>query len=840
MDMNLALKTLHEQHETLLSEYDRLLREVQSIDALHENKELRQKIDETTARCEILEKQYRQVSRENLQLKLSLQEQMLDEKLSIIKISKEKLQAYFSAATKEHADRLSAAEAQAKQKVMELKKSALQGIDGEMSIILQNLSIYENTIIQKLRERHDQFNTGMVTNIQEYTVQLDEMAAEPINPEVTQRRIKQNEIEMKLGLNWVNKLGILLILFGVGTAAQYTYSTWFTDSMRGAAIFVLGGIFLVGGEGFYRKGKDVFAAGLLGGGISIIYCGIFYSYFLLKIIGLDAGIGLSVLTTFVAVSLSVRYRSETICALGLVGGYLPFFTYIVKFGLHGNAYYAAMGYLFILNLFVMLVSFYQRWNRIHYVSMLLHVPSLFYISSGATDKAMAILYAVASFSMYLGIILAYPLKYRQSLRQVDVILLGGNTVISCSILYLLFRQAAWASYQGLLAMGFCLVYAALAHLVTKRMPEEKNALGLFYATSLTFAILMIPFQFGIRWTSMGLLVEGIILILYGLKVKETRLEKAGLLIFGLCIGAFYLFDWLRFFMHQRTSFFEFKYFSVMLGMTGISGLYLIDLHKNGFARYGKNWVRIHWFKYFTIINLWLYLMHIGEHLLRKLMAPIYNLQFYTFLVIAGITMAFAFLLPRLPLVRDKVVMRISQLLYIFSIFLVLSINFALPAVKNINHGTAEAYVALGVLIAYNLLILGVVYEIILDLIQRQYRSYEVYPMTMLLFTLGNVTIFLARQFHLSSTNLAFSVLYLLAGLAAIQYGFRRKYAHLRRTGLALALLATTKLFVYDLFFLTSFNKILAYFCFGFVLLGISYLYQKLKKDEEKQIDDKNE
>ena len=184
-------------------------------------------------------------------------------------------------------------------------------------------------------------------------------------------------------------------------------------------------------------------------------------------------------------------------------------------------------------------------------------------------------------------------------------------------------------------------------------------------------------------------------------------------------------------------------------------------------------------------------------------------------------------------------MRISQLFYVLSVLLVLSINLTLPAVKDISHGTAEEYVALAVLIAYNLLIMGVVREVALDLVQRQYRSYEAFPMAMLLFTLGNVTLFLARQFHLSSTNLTFSILYLLAGLAAIQYGFRLKYAHVRRTGLALALLATTKLFIYDLFFLTSFNKILAYFCFGFVLLGISYLYQRLIKDEGKQPDGKD-
>ena len=840
MELSLALNTLREQHERLLTEYDRVLREVQDIDVLRENKELRQNIDETAALCKALEMQYRQVSQENLQLKLSLQEQMLDEKLLIIKISREKLRAYFADATKEHADRLSTAEAQVKQKVTELKKASYREIDGEMETIIHDLSIYENTIMQILCARNDQFNAGLAAHAEENTRQLDELAAEPISPEVAQKRIKQNELEMKVGLNWVNKLGVLLILLGVGTAAQYTYSTWFNDSMRGAGIFALGGLFLLGGEWFYRKDKDVFATGLLGGGISIIYCGIFYSYFLLKIIGLDAGIGLSVLTTATSVILSVRYRSQTICALGLVGGYLPFFTYIAAFGLHGNSYYAAMGYLFALNFSVMLVSFHQRWSIIHYVSMVLHIPSLFYLSFGAADKPIAIMYSAASFSTYLGVILAYPLKYRQSLRRVDVILLGANTLLSCAILYLLFKQAAWGDFQGLLAMGFCLVYAALARLVTRRMPEERYALGLFYATALTFAILMVPFQFGVRWTSMGLLVEGVILVLYGLKKNEARLEKSGLLIFGLCIGAFYLFDWLRFLAHHATPFFEFKYFFVITGMVGISGLYLLDLQKNGFARYGKNWVRIHWFKYFAIFNVWIYLMHIGGHLLRQLMAPGYYQRFYYLLLIAGITMALAYLLPRWSLVRDKAVVRISQLFYALSVVLVLGINLVLPAVRNISHGTAEEYVALAVLIAYNLMMFGIVREIARHLIQSQYRSYEVYPMALLLFGLGDVTLFLARQFHFGSTNLTFSLMYLLVGLTAIHYGFRHKYANVRRTGLALSLLATTKLFIYDLTFLTSFNKILAYFCFGFVLLGISFIYQRLKNDKETQTDGENE
>jgi hypothetical protein len=38
---------------------------------------------------------------------------------------------------------------------------------------------------------------------------MDGLASEEIIEEVAQKRIKQNQIEMKIGLNWVNKIGIL-------------------------------------------------------------------------------------------------------------------------------------------------------------------------------------------------------------------------------------------------------------------------------------------------------------------------------------------------------------------------------------------------------------------------------------------------------------------------------------------------------------------------------------------------------------------------------------------------------------------------------------------------------
>jgi hypothetical protein len=826
MEVGKSLEALRQRQQELLQDYERLLREVQGLDVLRENESLRTELAEAKGRFEALEKRYSQTAEENQQLRLSLQEQILDEKLNILKVSREKLRTYFAAVEKGYDNRLTAAEKQTLAEIDSLKAMALKNFDTELAAIAGDLSECAAKVRELVRRQREGFSAAMAERAGNYDQRMDELAAEPVSQAVIERRIRQNQIEMKIGLNWVNKIGIILILFGVGAAAKYSFATWFNGHMKGASIFLLGGLLLAAGEWFYRKGREVFAAGLLGGGVAVLYCGIFYSYFLLKIINLYSGMGLSVLVTATAVAMAVRYRSQTICALGLVGGYLPFFSYLLAFGLKGDAYYAAMGYLFLLNLAILLVSFHQKWVRVNYVSMLFHLPSLVYLVSGDASAAIGILYAVASFATYLGITLAYPLSYRQGLGRTDVILLGINTVTSCAIMYKLFQSAGWGEYNGLLALGFCLSYAGLAKLVETKMGEEKYTLFLFLATAVTFAVLMIPFQFGVRWMSLGWLVEGIILIIYGLRYNQLRLEKSGRLIFGLCIASFYLVDCLHLLPFGRGAhYFDLKYFAMIAGMVIVAGAYLLNLKRQEVCGYG--WEKIHWFKYFTIINVWVYLMYECGRIFDFTMIAGHHAVFYKHILMAMVTLAMAYGLPRLTLVMDKIVYYLCLAFYGIAVLLGTYINLTIPVLQGTMATQPVEYGALAVLVAYNLLILIVIREVVPSVLKQHYFNLEMYPLAMLLVLLGNITAVLIVQFKLGSTNLLFSLVYLFAALAAIIYGFRHKYIYVRRVGLGLALLSTTKLFIFDLSFLTSLSKIFAYFCFGFVLLAISYLYQRL-------------
>ncbi len=833
MNVSESLEALRHQHQALSREYDRVLKEIEGLDMLQENTVLRQEIAGLTSRCNELENEYRQAADENMQLKLSLQEQILDEKLNILKVSREKLDTYFTAAAKEHENSLTEAESRAKWEIEELKKAAAQKLSDEMGPIIEELNRYGAVLQEKIRQRREDFAGQLTASVATFTNRTDELAAGEISDEIIRKRIKQNEIEAKIGLNWVNKLGIILILFGVGAAAQYSYAQWFGNHTKGTFIFLLGGLLLAGGEWFYRQDKEVFAAGLLGGGISVLYCGVFYSYFLLNIIGLYTGMALSVLVTAAAVTLAVRYRSQTICGLGLVGGYLPFFSYMFAIGLSGDAYYTAMGYLFLLNLAVMLVSFRQKWNIINYISMLFHAPSLLYLVFGAASAPIGIVYAAASFATYLAIILAYPLTYRQGLGRADTMLLGFNTVFSCGVIYWLFQVAGWSGYNGLLALGFCLIYAGLARLVESLMSAEKYTLLLFYVTSLTFAVLMIPFQLGVRWMSMGWLIESLLFIIYGLRQQQIRLEKTGWIIFGLCLISFYLVDWFRLLPVGRSGrYFDVKYFAVMAAMLLVTVTYLSDLRKNGVGRYSRYWEKIHWFKYFTVINLWYYLVYTTGRIFDSFVPYSYYSYFYRLILAVSVTLVMAYCLPRIALLRDKTIYYFSLALYTIAVFAGIYINATIPLLRGLPEDSFADYGALAVLAAYNLMILLVVRETVPAVLKQQYLNFEIYPLLMLLVILGNTTVFLMVQFSLESTNLIFSFIYLFAALLAILYGFRRKYVHIRRVGLGLALLSTTKLFIFDLAFLTSLYKILAYFCFGFVLLGISYLYQRLMGGRE--------
>ena len=815
------MENLLEDQKRITQEYESLVSKLAKDDLLNENFNLKKELRETKEKLNLIEDNYKEKTKSNINLRSALRDQMFNEKIEILNISKRKINLYFKDESKKNKNKLTTLEKETKQKIKKIEKVVASELNSEKNLLLNKLNDISNEVETLVKEKQERLELQKKDIMEELKSEYEELKNEKLSEETIEKKKKQNNLEVKIGLNWINKVGIIILLLGIATAMQYTYSTWFSDYMKGIFGFVIGGAFLIGGEWFNKKNKNIFSLGLCGTGIATLYITIFSSYFLLGILTISTGILLSILVTGVSFVLSQRYNSLSITALSLIGGYLPFFSYSYMETLVGNQIYIAMGYLLVLNLLVLVVSFNKRWIKINYLSFFLNIPSLLYLISIVDNKNIALIYSLVTFMMYLGITLVYPFIKEVKLRIYDIILLSINTILNSLITYALFDMLNYNDYFGFLALAYSVTYLLLANLMKKN--EEKKTLGLFYIASMTFAILMIPFQFGIEWALFGWLIQAVLVLTFGVYHKESQFELAGWIILGLSSLRFFIFEY----HYTFQKFYQFKYFSLTLAFIYVLGLYLLNSKDVPILSKTRKYKFLKGYKYFVIISTWIYTISTSRHLFNKYIDLTYGESFFRVLLLSMLTVLFGYFISNIDLLKDKVVNIISVFLYILGDIAFLSLNLTYISV---NDRLSLRILITAILIIFNILVFLNIKNLILNLLKYKKISFDFYPLTLAIYLLGIISAFLINQFNFENINLIISILFIVLSFGYIYYGFKKHYVLLRRFGLGLSIFSTAKLFIMDLSFLDSVGKIIAYLCFGLILISISFLYQKLKNE----------
>lgn len=831
MELNNKINNILKDHKDVLAQYEELIKELNVNDTINENIRLKEKTKNHEEELYILRQKQSELEKEIINLKISLKDQMINEKRDIVGISKQKTHIYFQDATNRNTNKLEALEISASKRLNDIKDIANQEFNETNKEIIAKIGSIRRELELQINSRKAKYALKEEGVLEEIENEYEKLGNEELSNAILEKKKKHNNLEVKIGLNWINKIGVILLLLGVITAMQYTYSNWFDNYMKGISGFLLGIVLLGVGEWFNRKEKNLFALGLIGGGIGILYLSVFSSYFMLDILSMPVSILISVLITVVSLTLSQRYKSMTICGISLIGGYLPFFSYSFFEGLTPEAIYISMGYLFILNILVLSISLGRRWIYINYLSFMLNTICLIYLVFAAPNKMISIFYALLTFIMYLVITLAYPIGAKVKLKLADIILLALNTFINCLLVYLLIDIAGYNSYKGLLALTYAIVYLGLGQFVYKSASQEKSIQALFYITALTFTILVIPFQFGVKWASLGWLIEGLLLITYAVKNKEKKIELSGWIILGLCTLGFVAVDLLSLWNFE---YLLIRYSSLTLGFIYALSIYIKQLSDSEIFKYSTKGKFLTYFKYITVINAWLFLMWLTPQLYHKYVDISQYNVFYNLISVALITGLFAYLITKIKVIQDKVINGISIALYIFVDIIGFSMCF-----YNIGGYAYSSYkiIAIVILITYNIFVFFNLKYLIFKLLKNRRFSIEYYPIPLAIYILGSATGLVISQFNIGNINLIVSIFFIVMSFAYIVSGFKKSYVILRRFGLGLSIISTGKLFVFDLMFLETGGKIIAYFCFGLVLIGISYIYHRLRNSfDEKTVE----
>jgi hypothetical protein len=210
-------------------------------------------------------------------------------------------------------------------------------------------------------------------------------------------------LETRLGLTWLNRIGVLTVVLAVAFFFKYAVDNqWIGETGRVVLGVLAGFATLALAEAIWRKGHRIYAQGIVAAGITILYLSFYASFGFYGLVKQGPAFLLLALTTAMAGALAIRYGAIAVSMLGLTGGYLT----PLLLRTHEDRPWAFFGYLLLLNIGALAVARAQRWLRLAYLAFagtVLLYFSWFIDRFRAEKQTVATVFALAYYALFSSI-----------------------------------------------------------------------------------------------------------------------------------------------------------------------------------------------------------------------------------------------------------------------------------------------------------------------------------------------------------------------------------------------------------------------------------------------------
>ena len=144
---------------------------------------------------------------------------------------------------------------------------------------------------------------------------------EIIPPPPQHHEQSERELEMVFGGTWLTRIGAVAIVLGAVFFLKYAFDVGLINETMRVIIGAVAGLgLIIGAERWRARGLHLFAQGLAGAGIPILYLSVYASYNFYELLSQPVAFGLMCIVTAIAVGVSLRHDSAVIATMGALGG----------------------------------------------------------------------------------------------------------------------------------------------------------------------------------------------------------------------------------------------------------------------------------------------------------------------------------------------------------------------------------------------------------------------------------------------------------------------------------------------------------------------------------------
>jgi uncharacterized membrane protein len=661
------------------------------------------------------------------------------------------------------------------------------------------------------------------------------------------------EWEALIGGQWLNRIGALALIIGVGFFLKYAFeNNWFTPAMRVLIGFAIGGGLLLLGARFHKREFRIFAQGLVGAGIAILYLSVYASFNFYHLVSQPVAFVLMSAVTVGTFLQAFRYDSLTVSLLGWAGGFLTPFLLSTgqanEVGLFGYIVLLDVGLLAVLikkDSWVVLEPLtlgatylvYAVWNEAY------RSPDEIFVTLLFVSIFWGLFYALDVYRAVRAITTA------ERVRHAVAALNAGFYFVSVYGLI----NPPYHQWMGAVTLAMGAVYFATALDIKRRRHENVLTRARLGLTAIGLLLLATAIQFSDFVTVACWSLEALLLVWCGLHWKQRYVWQVALGIFGLAVV--YL---LR--THGALEYWPIQDFRLMFNPRALAFLALaatLGASTTFFARSDEQDrapVQAALHGSWCVLLFMLVTVETNDYF-RKLMLnatgrTTFSPEFIRFITLTTIWMGYSLLLTWYGLRR-----RASPILYSGLGALILAVAWG--AVNGVAFEPMErftpvlnlrflvlVFIVLGLLVHAQWLkskgqdyawigtvsaMLGVASVLIIfELITVETKDYFDKAIRLSNWPLRSTEMAIDITRLRNLQQLALSAVWLLYSIGLMVVGIWRRTAALRIMAIILFGITIVKIFVYDLSFLETLYRIFSFIGLGLILLIVSYLYQRYK------------
>lgn len=664
------------------------------------------------------------------------------------------------------------------------------------------------------------------------------------------------DLEKFIGENLANKIGIAVLVTGIGFFVKYAIDQDWINEIGRVFIGVACGGIILGLAHRLRKTFTAFSSVLVGGGIAVLYLTIFIAFHTYHMFTTPVAFLLMIVITGFAVVFSLAYDRIELAIIAVLGGFAS--PFMVSTG-EGN-YIALFTYITILDVGMLVLSYFRRWPAIN---VIVYVLTVLLFGSWAASRFNyetpgmilgTLGFATGFYLIFFAMNLVNNLKERRKFGAFDFGMLLSATLFYYSAGMFVLTNPSTSDYRGLFTALLAIFNFGFAYALFKNSKADRNLVFLLIGLVLTFISLAAPVQLEGNYITLFWAAEAVLLLWLSQKSGIQLMRTTSLVVMVLMVISLVM-DLQKVYGVSAWAFDETVpemniilnkgFLTCLVAVASLVGTMLLLKKESTNIAFVP--VPIYRSALMVTLVMLVYFMNwleLSYHLLYA-----FGDDFTTQSIALG-CYNFFFLMA-LALAEKRVTTPGSDAQKAFAFIGFLAILVFIRYVREVLDARYEMIVNSGTSVGFWLHYLFVIFAIVTCAVSIQriklhtefnlrtrnayswiYVAFFVFVAS---FELDNIVAWLFANSetyqHVLTQNhkIGFPILWGLASFLLIAIGLKWKLRHLRIISLTLFLITLLKLFLVDIRGISEGGKIAAFISLGVLLLVVSFMYQRLKK-----------